>query len=158
MRRICQSGLKKVLIGTFQLTKIPTMVPVVAVALIAPGPMILMQQRGADRAHGGLWEFPGGKVEPGESPESALIREIEEELGIVLDPAKLEPLTFASDPAQPPLPRQPHVILLYTCREWTGEPRCLDAQSIAWTAPGELMALPMPPLDVPLAKALLKAI
>lgn len=136
----------------------PTFVPVVAVALIGPDERILMQQRRADRAHGGLWEFPGGKIEPGESPESALVREIEEELGVKLDPAKLAPLTFASDPAQPPAPRQPHVILLYTCRVWGGEPRCLDGAAIAWTAPADLLALPMPPLDVPLAKALLKAI
>lgn len=134
------------------------MIPVVAVALIAPGPSILMQQRRRDRAHGGLWEFPGGKVEPGESPESALIREIAEELGVTLQAADLAPLAFASDPAQPPSPRQPHVILLYTCRRWEGEPRCLDGEAIAWTAPDALIALPMPPLDIPLAKALLKAI
>lgn len=134
------------------------MIPVVAAALIAPGPLILMQQRKVAGAFGGLWEFPGGKVEPGESPESALLREIDEELGIALDPAALQPLTFASDPALPPAPRQPHVILLYICRRWHGEPRCLDADAIAWVAPDALMALPMPPLDVPLAEALLKAI
>ncbi|MFT4027355.1 MAG: (deoxy)nucleoside triphosphate pyrophosphohydrolase [Novosphingobium sp.] len=137
---------------------IPTFVPVVAVALIAPDRRILMQRRRADRAHGGLWEFPGGKVETGESLESALSREIAEELGLALDPADLEPLTFASDPAQPPAPRAPHVILLYTCRSWRGEPQCLDGDAIAWIAPEDLAALPMPPLDVPLAKALLKAI
>jgi 8-oxo-dGTP diphosphatase len=134
------------------------MIPVVAVALIAPGPRILMQQRKVAGDFGGLWEFPGGKVEPGESPESALLREIDEELGIALDPAALVPLTFASDPALPPTQRQPHVILLYICRHWQGEPRCLDAAAIAWVEPGSLMALSMPPLDVPLAEALLKAI
>lgn len=138
--------------------KIPTMIPVVAVALIAPDRRILMQQRRLDRAHGGLWEFPGGKVEAGESPESALIREIEEELGVKLAPRDLTPLSFASDPAQPPAPRQPHVILLYTCRAWQGEPRCLDGEAIAWIAPDALLALAMPPLDVPLAKALLRSI
>jgi 8-oxo-dGTP diphosphatase len=155
---VCQSDINKVLKRSLDLPKIPTFVPVVAIALIAPDRRILMQQRRADRAHGGLWEFPGGKVEAGESPESALIREIAEELGIVIDHLALEPLTFASDPAQPPAPRQPHVILLYTCRIWSGEPRCLDGDCIAWIAPEDLMALPMPPLDVPLAKALLKAI
>jgi 8-oxo-dGTP diphosphatase len=134
------------------------MIPVVAAALIAPGPLILMQQRKVSGAFGGLWEFPGGKVEAGESPESALLREIEEELGIGLDPGALVPLTFASDPVLPPGVRQPHVILLYTCRLWSGEPRCLDAEAIAWIAPDALMALPMPPLDVPLAEALLKVI
>lgn len=138
--------------------KIPTIVPVVAVALIAPDGRILMQQRKLAGAFGGLWEFPGGKVEPGESPESALLREIEEELGISLDSAEVRPLTFASDPALPPAPRQPHVILLYTCRRWQGEPRCLDAEAIAWIAPDALMALAMPPLDVPLAEALLNVI
>lgn len=138
--------------------RIPTMIPVVAVALIARDGRILMQQRRADRAFGRLWEFPGGKIEPGESPESALVREIEEELGLTLAPQALLPLTFASDPVQPPAPRAPHVILLYTCRDWPGEPRCLDGESIAWIAPDDLMALPMPPLDVPLAKALLKSI
>jgi 8-oxo-dGTP diphosphatase len=134
------------------------MIPVVAAALIAPGPRILMQRRRETRAFGGLWEFPGGKVEAGESLESALLREIDEELGVALDPTALEPLAFASDPVLPPAPRQPHVILLYICRAWTGEPRCLDADSIAWIAPDALMALAMPPLDIPLARALLKAI
>lgn len=141
-----------------ELPRIPTIVPVVAVALIAPDGRVLMQQRKAAAMFGGLWEFPGGKVEAGESPESALLREIDEELGIALDPAALRPLMFASDPVLPPAPRQPHVILLYTCRRWQGEPRCLDADALAWVAPDALMALAMPPLDVPLAEALLKAI
>jgi 8-oxo-dGTP diphosphatase len=147
-----------VLNGAALLQNNPTFVPVVAVALIAPGSRVLLQQRPSQREHGGLWEFPGGKVEPSETPESALLREIEEELGIALDPAAIEPLTFASDPRLPPGPRQPHVILLYTCRRWSGEPRSLDGQILAWVDPGELLSLPMPPLDVPLAKALLKAI
>lgn len=155
---MCQWGLKKVLMRDAKLARIPTMIPVVAVALIAPNGRILMQQRRADRAFGGLWEYPGGKVEPGESPEMALIREIEEELGLALVADDLIPLAFASDPAQPPASRQPHVILLYTCRNWQGEPRCLDGESIAWTNPQDLLALPMPPLDVPLTKALLKSI
>lgn len=134
------------------------MIPVVAVALIDREGRILMQRRRADRAFGGLWEFPGGKVEAGESPESALIREIEEELGLIIVLEALVPLSFASDPVLPPAPRQPHVILLYTCREWQGEARCLDGDAIAWVPPGELMTLPMPPLDVPLAKALLRSI
>lgn len=155
---VCQPSVKKVLRSGPQLPKIPTMIPVVAVALIAAEQRILMQQRKLSGAFGGLWEFPGGKVEPGESPESALVREIEEELGIVLDAAALQPLTFASDPRHPPAARQPHVILLYTCRRWEGEPHCLEGEAIAWVAADALMALSMPPLDIPLAEALLKAI
>ena len=136
----------------------PTIVPVVAVALIAGDGRVLLQRRAADRAFAGLWEFPGGKVERGESPESALLREIAEELGVALEPSALAPLCFASDPVLPPAPRQPHVILLYTCRKWSGQPRCLDAAAIEWFALADLADLPMPPLDVPLARALAAAL
>lgn len=135
----------------------PTFVPVVAVALIRQDRRILMQKRRFQRVHGGLWEFPGGKLEPGESPESALIREIVEELGVKLDPAALVPVSFASDPALPPAPRQPHVILLYSCRRWHGEPMCLDAEELGWFTLAALAGLDMPPLDVPLAAALAAA-
>ena len=127
--------------------KIPTIVPVVAAALIDPAGRVLMQQRRIGKAHGGLWEFPGGKVEAGESLVGALIREISEELGIVLSAEALEPLSFAANPADP------HVVLLYTCRAWTGEPRCLDGEAIGWFAADALASLAMPPLDVPLAAA-----
>jgi 8-oxo-dGTP diphosphatase len=139
------------------LQNFPTMIPVVAAALIAPDGRILMQQRRRERAFGGLWEFPGGKIEPEESPESALLREISEELGIVLDPSKLSPLTFSSDPRLPPARRQAHVILLYTCRSWSGEPLCLDGAAIEWFTLPELVKLPMPPLDLPLAEALVRS-
>lgn len=140
-----------------------TLVPVVALALVAENGSILLQQRRHDAAHGGLWEFPGGKVKAAESPELALIREIREELGIALDPADLVPLTFASDPAQPPAPREPYVILLYTCRKWTGEPQCLAGEAITWFTRDTLAGLAaspgqLPPLDIPLAHALLKTI
>jgi 8-oxo-dGTP diphosphatase len=157
MWSVCQPALKKVLMDSVDLPNIPTMVPVVAVALIAPDGRVLMQRRRQDRAFGGLWEFPGGKIEAGESPESALLREVAEELGIALSPAALAPLSFASDPRLPPEPRQPHVILLYTCRAWSGEAQCLDADMLGWFAPVELRQLPMPPLDVPLAEALIRA-
>ncbi len=131
--------------------KIPTFIPVVAVALIRADRRVLMQQRRLTGAHGGLWEFPGGKIEDGESPESALIREIEEELGIELALDRLHPLSFASDPRTISGGREPYVILLYTCRNWHGEPRCLDGEAIGWFTPEELVNLAMPPLDVPLA-------
>jgi len=134
----------------------PTFVPVVAAALIDASGRVLMQRRRLGTAHGGLWEFPGGKIEPGESPESALLREIDEELDIALDPASLEPLSFSSDPALPPEPRAPHVILLYSCRAWRGEPQARVGEAIAWFEPDALPGLAMPPLDYPLVRALLR--
>lgn len=133
-----------------------TVIPIVAAALLGSDGHVLMQQRRLGGTHGGLWEFPGGKIEPGESPESALVREIDEELGLVLDASALAPLSFASDPALPPEPRAPHVILLYTCRRWAGEPECREGEAIAWVAPENLAALAMPPLDYPLAAALVR--
>jgi 8-oxo-dGTP diphosphatase len=127
--------------------KIPTVVPVVALALINREGRVLMQRRRLSADHGGLWEFPGGKVEAGETLVSALVREISEELGLVLAPEALEPLAFAAGPDQP------HVILLYTCRSWAGDPVCLDGEEIGWFAAEMLTDLAMPPLDVPLAQA-----
>jgi 8-oxo-dGTP diphosphatase len=117
----------------------PTIIPVVAAALLSNSGRVLLQQRKADR---------GGKAEPGESLDLALRREIAEELGIALDPAALEPLSFAARPDDP------HVVLLYTCRAWTGELQCLDAATLGWFTGAELAALPLVPLDVPLARAL----
>ncbi len=128
--------------------KIPTIIPVVAVALIDASGRVLMQQRRIGSEHGGLWEFPGGKVEPQESLEESLCREILEELGVTLSGDALEPLNFAADAAQP------YVILLYTCREWKGEPQCLDGEAIGWFTIEQIAVLAMPPLDVPLAGAL----
>lgn len=128
--------------------KLPTVIPVVAVALVRADGRVLMQQRPFGKAHGGLWEFPGGKVDAGESLDSALIREIDEELGIGLDADALTPLTFAA------IAGEPFVILLYTCRQWRGEPKCLEGEAIGWFAPAELEGLQMPPLDVPLMKVL----
>ncbi len=124
----------------------PTIVPVVAVALLDDSGLVLLQQRRSDRAHGGLWEFPGGKVEPDETLDLALLREISEELGIALDWQALEPLSFAV------MPGEPHVVLLYTCRNWAGEPQCLDAAEIGWFSAAQLVSLPLVPLDVRLAQ------
>ena len=140
-----------------------TLIPVVALALIDANGHVLLQQRRLGGMHGGLWEFPGGKIKPGETPEMALFREIDEELGIVIDPCDLAPLAFASDPAQPPAPREPYVILLYTCRTWLGDPQCLAGEAIDWISADALADLAsqadsMPPLDIPLARALLRVI
>lgn len=125
--------------------KNPTMT-VVAVALVGGDGRVLLQQRAPDRAMAGLWEFPGGKVEPGETPEAALVREIEEELGLTLAPTALMPACFASAP----LGDRHMLLLLYLCRDWRGEPASLDAAALRWVTTGEMRALPMPPADAPL--------
>ena len=128
--------------------KNPTVIPVVALALINEAGRVLLQRRSLAAEHGGLWEFPGGKVEAGETLTSALQREIAEELDLHIEPDAAEPLSFAANPDQP------HVILLYTCRSWAGTPVCLVGEEIGWFAPSMLTDLAMPPLDVPLARAL----
>ena len=99
---------------------------VVAVALVDGQKRVLLQQRAANRAMAGLWEFPGGKVEEGETPEAALVREIEEELGLTLDPADLVPSCFASAPVG----ERHMILLLYLCRIWRDEPAPLDAAAL----------------------------
>lgn len=129
----------------------------VAVALVARDGTVLMQQRGFDAAHGGLWEFPGGKLEPGETPEQAAVRELHEELGIVLAIPDLDPVGFASGHTAPRGEggaTRPLIILLYACRAWEGAPVALEAADLAWLAPGAIAGLAMPPLDYPLARAL----
>ncbi|MBY9064590.1 (deoxy)nucleoside triphosphate pyrophosphohydrolase [Sphingomonas yunnanensis] len=124
---------------------------VVAAALLDPAGRCLMQQRPAGKRHGGLWEFPGGKVEPGESPVEALVRELAEELAVTVEPAALMPLSFAADAAPDACPL---VMLLYVARAWLGEPRPLAAAALRWDEPDALAALPMPPVDVPLLAVL----
>jgi 8-oxo-dGTP diphosphatase len=122
-----------------------------AVALIDSERRVLMQRRRLNAEHGGLWEFPGGKLEPGETPEAATVREIAEELALEVEAAALHPVGFASGTS--PSGRV-IVLLLYACREWRGTPECRDAEAIGWFEPEALAALPMPPLDVLLTVAL----
>jgi len=131
------------------LQKIPTMT-VVAAALTDRQNRVLLQQRAPGRAMAGLWEFPGGKVDDGEIPEAALVRELREELGIEVDPAGLKPACFASAP----LGERHMVLLLYLCDRWRGEPRPLDAVALRWERPAAMRALAMPPADEPLVDLL----
>jgi 8-oxo-dGTP diphosphatase len=119
---------------------------VTAAALIDRDGRLLVQQRPEGKNMAGLWEFPGGKLEPDETPEAALIRELREELGIETDAACLAPATFASEP----LGDRHLLLLLYICRKWRGTPQALEAAAIRWVRPVELHALPMPPADRPL--------
>jgi 8-oxo-dGTP diphosphatase len=132
--------------------KNPTLT-VVAAALVDPAGRVLLQQRPPGGAMAGLWEFPGGKVEPGELPEAALVRELREELGLAIDPARLAPATFASAE----LGERHLLLLLYICRLWEGVPQPLAAAGLKWLRPDEMHALPMPPADRPLI-ALLEAL
>jgi 8-oxo-dGTP diphosphatase len=121
--------------------------PVVAVALVDADGRVLLQQRPAGKALAGLWEFPGGKIEPGEAPEAALIRELGEELGIDVHASCLAPATFASADAGG---NRHMLLMLYICRKWHGIPRALEADALKWVRPAEMFALAMPPADLPL--------
>ena len=124
---------------------------VVAVALIDADNRILIAQRPAGKTLGGLWEFPGGKIEPGERPETALIRELDEELGLTVKEPCLAPLTFASH-AYPDF----HLLMpLYICRRWEGFAQSREGQTLQWVKPRELRNFPMPPADAPLIAPLI---
>lgn len=117
-----------------------------AVALIDADGRVLLAQRPEGKSMAGLWEFPGGKVEPGESPEAALIRELKEELDIDTWQSCLAPLTFASH-AYPEF----HLLMpLFACRKWQGVATPREGQTLAWVRPSALRDYPMPPADVPL--------
>ena len=133
--------------------QMPAIMMVVAAALIDCEGRVLVQRRPAGKMMAGLWEFPGGKIEPGETPESALVRELDEELGIKVDIDRLVPAAFASEP----LAGRHMLLLLYLCRSWEGLPRALDAEELLWCTPDALHALDMPPADRPLI-GLLEAI
>lgn len=119
---------------------------VVAVALIDADGRVLLQRRPPGKAMAGLWEFPGGKVEPGETPEAALVRELEEELGIATHTSCLAPATFASEG----LDGRHLLLLLYVCRKWQGIPEAREATALKWVRPVEMYGLDMPPADLPL--------
>ena len=119
---------------------------VAACALLDTDGRVLIAQRPPGRTMAGLWEFPGGKVETGERPEETLIRELNEELGIVVKEACLAPLTFASH-SYPEF----HLLMpLYVCRRWEGAVTAREGQRLAWVRANRLKEYPMPPADVPL--------
>jgi len=120
---------------------------IVAAALVDADGRVLVQQRAAGRAMAGLWEFPGGKIERGESAETALVRELKEELGISTETACLAPAGFGTAPIED---GRQLLLLLYVCRKWSGIPKALDAAALRWVRPLELHDLPMPPADLPL--------
>ena len=119
---------------------------VVAVALVDADDRVLIAQRPEGKELGGLWEFPGGKLEPGERPEDALIRELREELGIEVKAACLAPLTFASHAYA-----DFHLLMpLFVCRRWDGFVQSREAQALKWVRAKALRDYPMPPADAPL--------
>jgi 8-oxo-dGTP diphosphatase len=122
-----------------------TLFPVVAAALMDAAGRVLVQQRPPGVHMAGLWELPGGKIEPGETPEAALARELHEELGIAVATEHLIATTFASAP----LGDRHLLLLLYVCRTWAGTPEPLDAVALHWATPTAMRALAMPPADAP---------
>ncbi|WP_424975941.1 (deoxy)nucleoside triphosphate pyrophosphohydrolase [Dinoroseobacter sp. S124A] len=117
-----------------------------AVALVDTDGRVLLAQRPEGKSMAGLWEFPGGKVEPGETPENCLIRELREELGIETWDSCLAPLTFASHTYA-----DFHLLMpLFVCRKWDGIPKPVENQVLKWVEPSRLRDYPMPPADIPL--------
>lgn len=126
------------------------LVLVAACALLDAQGRVLMAERPAGKEMAGLWEFPGGKVEQGERPEQALVRELREELGIAVAGEALRPFSFASHAYE-----RFHLLMpLYLCRSWQGEVSAMEGQRVAWTKLDSLAGLKMPPADLPLVTAL----
>jgi 8-oxo-dGTP diphosphatase len=124
---------------------------VVACALVDADRRVLIAQRPEGKPLAGLWEFPGGKVDPGERPEQTLIRELHEEIGITVREACLAPLTFASYAYE-----DFHLLMpLYICRRWDGEVIAREGQKLAWVRANKLRGYPMPPADIPLIPPLI---
>ncbi len=122
-----------------------------ACALVDPDNRVLLAQRPQSKSMAGLWEFPGGKVEAGETPEAAIIRELAEELDITTWQSCLAPLGFASHAYD----RFHLVMLLYVCRKWEGIARPREHQALKWVRPTDMRDYPMPPADDPLIPALI---
>ena len=128
----------------------PPLVLVAAAALVDADGRVLLARRPPGKSMAGLWEFPGGKVNTGETPEAALIRELAEELGVDVTASCLAPLTFASY-SYPDF----HLLMpLYVCRKWSGVPGAREGQQLAWVRPVRLADYPMPPADKPLVAML----
>lgn len=127
-------------------------IAVVAAALQAGEGRWLMHRRPEGKHHAGLWEFPGGKVEPDEMPVESLIRELAEELGIVVQTKDCVPVGFAEGGSAKD--GGALVILLYTLREWQGDPQALEGGAVGWFSPSAVLNLPKPPLDIVLAERL----
>lgn len=127
-------------------TTTASLLHVVAVALVDVDGRILLQQRPENKPMAGLWEFPGGKMEPGETPEAALVRELHEELGIDTHVSCLAPAAFASER----LGDRHMLLLLYICRKWSGTIVAKEASAFKWVRPVQMHALDMPPADRPL--------
>lgn len=127
------------------------MLLVVACALVDADGRVLLAQRPEGKKLAGLWEFPGGKVEPGETPEAALIRELQEELGVTTREACLAPLTFASHSYE-----SFHLLMpLFVCRRYEGTPKGQEGQALKWVRPRDMRDVPMPPADEPLIATLI---
>lgn len=125
---------------------------VVAGALLDADGRFLLHKRPEGKAHAGLWEFPGGKVEPGETTVNALVRELHEELGVTIAPSDCQPAAFAEGPFEGDAASI--VIQLYTITQWGGDPLALEGGELGWFEPEQITGLAKPPLDVLLAQQL----